>query len=110
MRHVFAALLAAVSGVAAEPGLVRSEFIFETNPVPSCHATTIVEAKDGAFVAAWFAGEAEGKPDVSIWMARLVDGKWSSPCKVAEGTQPDGQRFPCWNPVLFQPKEGPLQL
>ena len=110
MRHVFAALLAAVSGVAAEPGLVRSEFIFEKNPVPSCHATTIVEAKDGALVAAWFAGEAEGKPDVSIWMARQVDGKWSAPVKVAEGTQPDGKRFPCWNPVLFQPKEGPLQL
>ena len=110
MRHVFAALLAAVSGVAAEPGLVRSEFIFEKNPVPSCHATTIVEAKDGALVAAWFAGEAEGKPDVSIWTARLVDGKWSAPVKVAEGTQPDGKRFPCWNPVLFQPKEGPLQL
>ena len=110
MRHVFAALLAAVSGVAAEPGLVRSEFIFEKNPVPSCHATTIVEAKDGTLVAAWFAGQAEGKPDVSIWTARLVDGKWSAPVKVAEGTQPDGQRFPCWNPVLFQPKEGPLQL
>jgi len=111
MRHVFVALLASVlSVVAAEPGLVRSEFIFETNPVPSCHATTIVEAKDGAFVAAWFAGEAEGKPDVSIWTARLVGGKWSAPVKVAEGTQPDGKRFPCWNPVLFQPKEGPLQL
>jgi predicted neuraminidase len=110
MRHVFVALLASVSVIAAEPGLVRSEFIFETNPVPSCHATTIVEAKDGSLVAAWFAGEAEGKPDVSIWTARQVDGKWSAPVKVAEGTQPDGKRFPCWNPVLFQPKEGPLQL
>jgi predicted neuraminidase len=110
MRHVFVALLTSVSVIAAEPGLVRSEFIFETNPVPSCHATTIVEAKDGTLVAAWFAGEAEGKPDVSIWTARQVDGKWSAPVKVAEGTQPDGKRFPCWNPVLFQPKEGPLQL
>ncbi|MFZ9435949.1 MAG: exo-alpha-sialidase [Opitutales bacterium] len=94
----------------AEPGLVRSAFIFETNPVPSCHATTIVEARDGSLVAAWFAGEAEGKPDVSIWVARQVDGKWSAPVKVAEGLQPDGKRFPCWNPVLFQPKDGPLQL
>ena len=99
-----------LSAIAAEPGLVRSEFIFEANPVPSCHATTIVEAKDGAIVAAWFAGEAEGKPDVSIWTARQVEGKWSAPVKVAEGTQPDGKRYPCWNPVLFQPKEGPLQL
>ena len=99
-----------LTAFAAEPGLVRSEFIFETNPVPSCHATTIVEARDGTLVAAWFAGEAEGKPDVSIWTARQVDGKWSVPVKVAEGIQPDGKRIPCWNPVLFQPKEGPLQL
>ena len=110
MRSAVLLACLSLSAVGAEPGLVRSEFIFETNPVPSCHATTIVEAKDGALVAAWFAGEAEGKPDVSIWTARQVDGKWSAPVKVAEGTQPDGKRFPCWNPVLFQPKEGPLQL
>ena len=110
MRSLLCLLLTTFGLIAAEPGLVRAGFIFETNPVPSCHATTIVEAKDGTLVAAWFAGEAEGKPDVSIWTARFVDGKWSAPVKVAEGMQPDGKRFPCWNPVLFQPKEGPLQL
>ena len=110
MKSLLCLLLTTAGLIAAEPGLVRSEFIFETNPVPSCHATTIVEAKDGTLVAAWFAGEAEGKPDVSIWVARQVDGKWSAPVMVAEGVQADGKRFPCWNPVLFQPKEGPLQL
>jgi len=30
--------------------------------------------------------------------------------EVANGIQPDGSRLPCWNPVLFQPKEGPLLL
>jgi predicted neuraminidase len=91
-------------------GLVKSEFIFETNPVPSCHATTIVEAKDNSLVAAWFAGTAEGNDDVSIWSARLHDGKWTPPLEVANGVQEGGKRFPCWNPVLFQPKEGPLLL
>jgi len=105
-----ATLLANAGLSAAEPGLIQSGFIFETIPVPSCHATTIVEARDGTLVAAWFAGVAEGRPDVSIWTARRVDGKWTPPVKVAEGTQPDGARFPCWNPVLFQPKDGPLQL
>ena len=105
-----ATLLVSAGLSAAEPGLIQSGFIFETNPVPSCHATTIVEARDGTLVAAWFAGVAEGRPDVSIWTARRVDGKWTPPVKVAEGTQPDGSRFPCWNPVLFQPKDGPLQL
>lgn len=99
-----------LSAFAVEPGYVSSEFIFEVNPVPSCHATTIVEARDGTLVAAWFAGTAEGKSDVSIWSARKVDGKWSIPVKIAEGLQADKKRLPCWNPVLFQPKEGPLQL
>jgi predicted neuraminidase len=30
--------------------------------------------------------------------------------EVANGVQPDGTRLPCWNPVLFQPKSGPLTL
>lgn len=99
-----------LTAFAAEAGVVGSEFIFEMNPVPSCHATTIVEARDGTLVSAWFAGTAEGKPDVSIWLARKVGDKWTAPEKVAQGMQPDGKRIPCWNPVLFQPKEGPLQL
>ena len=108
--RLLASLCLASGAFAAEPGLVRSEFIFETNPVPSCHATTIVEARDGSLVAAWFAGAAEGKPDVAIWTARQVGGKWSAPVKVAEGIQADEKRYPCWNPVLFLPKDGPLQL
>jgi len=98
-------------GLTASP-IMRSEFIFEENakPAPSCHASTIVEAKDGSLVSSWFGGTAEGKPDVVIWVSRAVDGKWSSPVEVANGVQPDGTRHPCWNPVLFQPREGPLML
>lgn len=98
------------SAIAADPAVLRSEFIFDPNPVPSCHATTIVEARDGALVAAWFAGTAEGKPDVGIWSARFSGGRWSAPVELADGVQPDGHREPCWNPVLFQPKEGGLLL
>ena len=29
---------------------------------------------------------------------------------LANGVQPDGKRHPCWNPVLFRPKTGPLML
>lgn len=92
------------------PGLLKSEFIFDPNPVPSCHATTLVEARDKSLVAAWFAGTAEGKPDVSIWTARYLDGKWAAPVEVANGVQADGMRHPCWNPVLFQPESGDLML
>lgn len=101
---VLAGALAATSAFAADSALLKSEFIFDPNPVPSCHATTLVETKAG-LVSAWFAGTAEGNADVCIWSARQVDGKWAAPVKVAEGTP-----HPCWNPVLFQPKEGPLML
>jgi predicted neuraminidase len=36
--------------------------------------------------------------------------EWSEPVELATGRQSDGKRFPCWNPVLFQPREGDLML
>ena len=92
------------------PAMVKAEFIFDPNPVPGCHATTIVEARDKSLVAAWFAGTAEGKTDVGIWSSRFIEGKWTAPVEVANGGQRDGTRFPCWNPVLFQPRDGALML
>lgn len=85
------------------------EFIYETAPFPQCHASTIVETKDG-LVAAWFGGTRERNPDVGIWLSRHEVGKWTAPVEVANGVQTDGSRHPCWNPVLFQPKTGPLLL
>ncbi len=93
----------------APGGLVKSEFIYETAPFPSCHASTIAETKEG-LVAAWFGGTAERNPDVCIWVSRLVAGKWTAPMEVANGIQSATNRLPTWNPVLFQPKSGPLML
>lgn len=105
------ALLATIPIIASadDSPIVKAEFIYETAPYPACHASTIVETRDG-FVAAWFGGTAEKNPDVGIWMARRVDEKWTAPIEIANGIQPDGTRYPCWNPVLFQPKAGPLLL
>src|SRR5437773_374946 len=88
---------------------VKSEFIFETAPFPSCHASTIVETSNG-LVAAWFGGTAERNPDVGIWVSRRSNGMWSAPVEVANGVQNPQLRHPTWNPVLFQPKTGPLML
>jgi predicted neuraminidase len=100
--------------LAADPpvqtGVVRSEFIFTDAPFASCHASTIVQTRKGVLLAAWFGGPREGDADEGIWLARLNDGQWTKPVEVADGAQPDGKRFPCWNPVLFQPKDGPLTL
>ena len=89
--------------------IVKREFLYETAPFPSCHASTIVETRDG-MVTAWFGGTQEKHPDVGIWLSRLVDGKWTAPIEVANGVESAEKRFPCWNPVLFQPKTGPLLL
>ncbi len=97
-------------GHAAGPSVVHSEFIYETAPFPQCHASTIVKAKDGTLVSAWFGGTREKHPDVGIWVARKLKGKWTAPVEVATGVQSADLRFPCWNPVLMQPKDGPLVL
>ncbi len=93
----------------ADSGLVRSEFIFDTAPFPSCHASTIAETKSG-LVAAWFGGTAERNPDVCIYVSRNDNGQWTAPVAVADGVGFATNRLPTWNPVLFQQKNGPLLL
>ena len=93
----------------SDSAIVKSEFIFETAPFPSCHASTIAETKSG-LVAAWFGGTAERNPDVCIYVSRQENGHWTAPMKVADGVGIATNRLPTWNPVLFQPKNGPLML
>jgi predicted neuraminidase len=93
----------------AAPGLISSQFIFDTAPFASAHASTIAETPTG-LVAAWFAGTRESAPDVAIWSSRQIDGVWTPPTEVANGVQRDGRRFACWNPVLFRASDGVLRL
>ncbi len=92
--------------------VVRAELIFplEDRPTPGCHASTIEQTTSGQIVAAWFAGTDEGEEDVGIWVSRLENGQWSRPVEAANGVMSPQKRYPCWNPVLFQPREGPLVL
>jgi predicted neuraminidase len=96
-------------GDAEREGVIATEFLFEQAPVPSCHASTIAETPAG-LVAAWFGGTREGDNDVGIWLARRGVDRWTPPVEVATGRQDDGVRYPCWNPVLFQARNGPLLL
>jgi len=98
----------------AQPGqgaYLSGELIYplDNKPTPECHASTIVETPTG-LVSAFFAGTHEKNPDVGIRVSRMVDGKWTWPEEVVNGVQNDTLRYPLWNPVLFQPKEGPLLL
>jgi predicted neuraminidase len=101
----------------AQPGIVKAQFIFEKAPFRSCHASTIAETKD-YFVTAFFGGTNEGNEDVGIWLCRKEKDReaWSAPVEVANGIQyhllgsDKTQRYPCWNSVLYQAKDGPLLL
>jgi len=102
-------IVMAVSNMATRGDGTQAEFVFETAPFASAHASTIVETRSG-LVVAWFGGTREGAPDVGIWLARHERGQWSAPLEIATGLQPDGSRHPCWNPVLFGARDGALTL
>jgi len=97
--------------VPGENGYLSGELIYplDDKPTPQCHASTIVETESG-MVAAWFGGTNEGNPDVGIWVSLHHGEKWSEPIEVVNGVQSDTLRHPCWNPVLFKPRPGPLML
>lgn len=94
-----------------DAGYVSGELIYEleSRPTPQCHASTLVETPAG-LVAAWFGGTREKNPDVGIWLSRNTGEGWSTPVRVASGAEGEDQEYACWNPVLFQPSEGPLLL
>jgi predicted neuraminidase len=99
------------TGPCRQPARLQEGLIFRPEDTPGIqhHASTIAESQQG-LVTAWFAGSREGCRDVRIW-ASFHDGKaWSRPLAIAEGGRPSAGRHPCWNPVLFQPRGGPLML
>ncbi len=89
-------------------GILADEFIFSRTSFPESHASTIAETSEG-LIAAWFGGTKEKNPDCCIWTSRRIDGEWSAPVKVADGTV-NGEKFACWNPVLTVAPDGELML
>jgi predicted neuraminidase len=82
-----------------------TEFVAGEMPTPSCHASTVVELRDGRLMAAWFGGAGEGKPDVAIWGAVRDNGKWQAPAVLVR--EPE---IASYNPVLFHSADGVLWL
>ena len=80
--------LPALPAFAADPAIVKTEFIFDTAPFAACHASPIAETS-GGLVAAWFGGTREKQPDAGFRRARFVAGKWTAPVEAANGVQPD---------------------
>ena len=103
-------LITSCGTLPAPSPVVLEEFIVTRPPTPQSHASTLVESRDGTLLAAWFGGEHEGAADVGIWLSRRDVEGWQPPRRVADGTQDNGKSQPAWNPVLFQPAQGPMQL
>ncbi len=105
MRQVCSWLLllsaGSLTGCAQAPG----EYVADPSPTRSCHASTIVELKDGSLLSAWFGGKDEGAPDVAIWSARREQGRWQKPVELAREPQ-----IATYNPVLFHSADGVLWL
>jgi predicted neuraminidase len=105
MNRAVAMLLGLVCALSSLTAAQKTEFIFESAPFVSCHASTIVDLRNGDLLAAWLGGKREGSPDVAIWSSRRSGGRWSPPAMLAR--QKD---TPTWNPVLFHTKDGRLWL
>ncbi len=81
-------------------------FLFgDDEPYPECHASTVLNLKDGNYLAAWFGGTKEKDDDVGIWMTKGKPGNWKKTIEVAKINN-DAH----WNPVLFQSPEGKIYL
>ena len=122
----------------AHPAIIKDEFPYEMATFPSCHASTIVERRNGDLVCAYFGGTYERDPDVCIWVSIKKKGEkeWSDPILAADGVFELGspqalmagisekttdasagpckskgnKRKSCWNPVLFEMPDGELLL
>ena len=67
--------------------ILADEHLYTRTRFPQCHASTIVETRDGDLVAAYFGGTHERHPDVCIWVSRKPKGtdKWSDPILAGDG-------------------------
>lgn len=100
---------------AEPPRPLASGWVAEAPPTPFSHAATLAEPRPGWLAAAWMGEQGVVGEAKKIWLALGevgADGttRWQAPRPVAEGHGPDGRPAPAWNPVLFQPRGGPLLL
>jgi len=89
--------------------ILSTEFVSDSTQYAQCHASTILETKDG-FLMAYFGGTHERHPDVGIYLAHYKNAHWETPIEVADGTMNDTLSYPTWNPVLFREDKDRISL
>lgn len=80
---------------------------FIPSTTSQCHASNLLFLKNGDLLCAWFGGSQEGKPDISIYLARRPAGSntWAKAEKVTFDTSRSEQ-----NPVLYETPSGHVWL
>ena len=84
---------------------IKEKIVRNNIPFNECHASTLLQLKNGGFIAAWFAGTKEGNNDVAIWITRRDSNGWATPETIIKLNYK-----PHWNPVLFRNNAGEIQL
>lgn len=75
-------------------------------PTSACHASTLLQLRDGGFLVCWFGGTRESCTDVAIYSARrFPSGEWGSVSLLAKVNDTAH-----WNPVLFRFPDGVIHL
>ena len=85
--------------------LVHEHVFADARPFASCHASTLVQLKNGKFLTAWFGGSKESDDDVGIWGAERRGCQWSPPRLLAKVRD-----HAHWNPVLHAAADGRVYL
>jgi len=84
---------------------LKEQIVSDNVPFNECHASSLLQLKDGEFLATWFAGTKEGKSDVAIWIARRDKDGWTAPETIVKlGYESH------WNPVLFRTGNDEINL
>lgn len=104
MKRALLAILILAALAVAEP---KGGFVVDNPPFPWSHSPTLLEAKNGDLLAAWFGGVDKIVPNrkpeerLSIWLSRRTAKGWSAPQLIVREPGTDSA-----NPVLFRSKDG----
>ncbi|KAH7021472.1 BNR repeat-like domain-containing protein [Microdochium trichocladiopsis] len=87
--------------------LIEHKECFVPADTAQCHASNLLVLINGDILCAWFGGSQEGKPDISIYLARLPanSSTWTKAEKATFDTSRSEQ-----NPVLFETPNGEIWL
>jgi predicted neuraminidase len=110
-------MVARATARAQETPFFKSDFITAEPVVPSVHAASITEGRDGTLYTAWYGGSHEGARDVSIFWSRRAaspDAAWSKPEVLVSRARAEQElQRPIkkvGNSVLFADERGELNL